>query len=143
MPDILQDFPIRKPARVVFEAITSPRGLDAWWTLSSAGQPRAGSEYTLGFGPGYDWRARVSRVVENSEFELEMIRSDADWDATRVGFLLEERDGATWVRFHHRGWKEANAHFRISAHCWALYLRILRRFLEHGERVEYERRLDV
>ena len=31
-----------------------------------------------------------------------------------------------WVRFHHCGWLTANEHFRISNHCWAMYLRILR-----------------
>jgi hypothetical protein len=34
-------------------------------------------------------------------------------------------------------------HYRTSCHCGALYLRILRRHLEHGESVPYERRLDV
>lgn len=37
----------------------------------------------------------------------------------------------------------ANDHFRTSSCCWAQYLRILRRFLEHGERVPYAERLDV
>ena len=49
----------------------------------------------------------------------------------------------TKVRFYHRGWPEANSHYRISCHCWALYLRILRRHIEHGESVPYEKRLDV
>jgi hypothetical protein len=31
----------------------------------------------------------------------------------------------------------------VSCFCWAMYLRILRRHLEYGEEVEYERRLDV
>jgi hypothetical protein len=34
-----------------------------------------------------------------------------------------------------RGWPEANGHYRTSCHCWALYLRILRRYLEFGETV--------
>jgi len=28
-------------------------------------------------------------------------------------------------------------------HCWAMYLRILGRHLEHGESVPFEKRLDV
>ncbi len=34
-------------------------------------------------------------------------------------------------------------HYRISCYCWAMYLRILKRYLEHGETVQYARRLDV
>jgi hypothetical protein len=32
---------------------------------------------------------------------------------------------------------------RISCHCWALYLRLLRRHLEFGESVPYDRRLEA
>jgi len=31
----------------------------------------------------------------------------------------------------------------VSCYCWAMYLRIMRRYLEHGESVPYERRLDA
>jgi hypothetical protein len=30
-----------------------------------------------------------------------------------------------------------------SCDCWAMYLLILRRYVEHGEQVAYEERLDV
>jgi len=102
-----------------------------------------GSEYELWFGPGYDWRAKVTRCAPGREFELELIKSDEDWTRTRVGLQLEDRGEGTWVRFHHAGWRSVNDHYRISCNCWALYLRILRRYLEHGELVPYEIRLDA
>ena len=72
-----------------------------------------------------------------------MVRADADWLDTRVGFRLDAQGDATIVRFHHTGWPSFNEHYRISCHCWAMYLRILRRYLEHGEFVPYENRLDA
>lgn len=144
MPDILQALPIRAPIERVYDAITTPVGLDEWWTLRSTGTAREGTDYTLYFGPEYDWRARVTRATAPSEFELEFTRADDDWRGTRLGFRLQPRDsGSTWLEFRHSGWPDANDHYRISSHCWAMYLRVLRRFLEHGEHVEYERRLDV
>jgi uncharacterized protein YndB with AHSA1/START domain len=141
--DILHDFPIKAPPDRVFRAVSTPEGLNTWWTKRSAGTPREGSVYELGFGPGYDWRARVIRCVPDSDFELEMVHADEDWTGTRVGVHLEVRDAGTWVRFAHMGWPSANEHYRISCTCWAMYLRILRRSLEHGELVPYENRLDV
>ncbi|MBI3448600.1 MAG: hypothetical protein HY049_06775 [Acidobacteria bacterium] len=47
------------------------------------------------------------------------------------------------MRFHHTGWPTANEHWRVSCYCWAMYLRLMRRFIEHGETVPYEDRLDV
>lgn len=142
MPDILNDFPIAADVARVFHAITTPEGLDAWWTVRASGAPRDGAEYELWFGPEYDWRARVTRCVDNAGFELLITSADADWTGTRVSFQLEQRpSGTTWVRFAHLGWPEANEHFRVSSHCWALYLRILRRWLEHGAVVAYDDRL--
>lgn len=143
MVDILHDFPIKAPINRVFWAVSTPEGLDEWWTKRSKGSPLLGSEYELWFGAEYDWRARVTRCTPDAEFEVEMTHADGDWIGTRVGFHLDAKDQHTWVRFYHTGWPGANEHYRISSCCWAMYLRILRRYLEHGETVPYEDRLDV
>src|SRR5690242_16617202 len=46
-----------------------------------------GGEYTLWFGPEYDWRAVVSRCVPETEFELELTKADEDWQRTRLGLF--------------------------------------------------------
>ena len=143
MADILQDFPIQAPPDRVFAAVSAPALLDEWWTLRSSGEPATGSTYDLDFGPGYQWQAVVTRSVPQSAFELTLTRADPDWLGTTVGFELSPAGSGTRVRFPHRGWPDANDHYRTSCHCWALYLRILRRHLEHGESVPYEERLDV
>ena len=130
MADILQDFHVAAPPERVFAAVSEPGLLDEWWTLRSSGAATAGAAYELDFGPGYQWRAEVTKSVPGVAFELRMAQSDADWRGTLVGFDLTATARGTQVRFHHRGWPEPNEHYRISCHCWALYLRILRRFLE-------------
>lgn len=122
MPDIFHDFAIKAPAQKVFQAISTPQGLGAWWTKRSSGEPKRGAEYELWFGPGFDWRAVVSRFVPAAEFELEMTKADEGWQGTRVAVDLEQKEGLTQVRFRHSGWPP-NEHFRISCYCWAMYLR--------------------
>jgi hypothetical protein len=68
--------------------------------------------------------------------------ANPNWKGTRVGFCLHGEQ-TTNVRFYHTGWPMANEHWRISCYCRAMYLRILRRYLEHGESVPYETRLDA
>ena len=143
MADILHHFPIQASLQQVFAAVSTPEGLDAWWTERSSGEPVEGGEYELWFGPEYDWRAVVSRCVPEAEFELEIIGADEDWLATRVGFVLEEKEGVTEVRFYHTGWPKANEHYSVSCYCWAMYLRLLRRYVVHGEVVAYKDRLDA
>ena len=141
--DILHDFPIIATPDRVFEGVSTPTELDRWWTEQCSGDPAEGAEYSLGFGPGYDWRATVTRCDPGAVFELRLTRADADWLGSLVGFELEEAGGGTQVRFYHRGWPEANEHYRTSCYCWAMYLRILKRYLEHGELVPYAKRLGV
>ncbi len=141
--DILHDFPIDAPPDPVFHAVTSPEGLDRWWTLSSSGTPDAVSEYALDFGPGYHWQARVSQVEWPRTIEWTMTAADADWTGTTLSLVLEATPTGTSVRFAHRGWPEVNAHYRTSVYCWAMYLRLLKRLVEHGEWVPYASRLNV
>jgi uncharacterized protein YndB with AHSA1/START domain len=143
MADIYHDFPIKAPRERVYEAVSTPRGLDAWWTKRSSGRAVVGEEYVLWFGPNHDWRGHVSRASAPVEFELEIVKADEDWLGTRVGFRLDGHGEQTQVRFHHVGWPDPNEHWRISSFCWAMYLRILRRALEFGEAVPYEARLDA
>ena len=143
MANIVQCFPISASLSRVFEAISTPAGLDAWWTKRSAGEPRQGAEYKLYFSDDNDWRAVVSRCVPQTEFELQLTNAHADWRGTRVGFILEEQYGITQVRFHHSGWPEENDHYQVSCYCWAMYLRLLKQHLEYGKFVPYEERLNA
>jgi uncharacterized protein YndB with AHSA1/START domain len=141
--DILCDLPIRAPRDRVFDAVSTPAGLDQWWTKTCTGRPAVGAEFTLTFGPEYNWRARATKCSAPSEFELQIEAADQDWLGTRVGFQLDDRPDGTRLRFYHTGWPHPNEHWRISCYCWPAYLRVLRRHLEHGEFVPYEQRLDV
>ena len=144
MADIIQQFTVRAPPPRVFHAMATPQGLTHWWTQTSNGKPQEGAEYQLNFGADYAWRARVTRFLPEAAFELEITQAHPDWMNTRVGCELRpEGRESTRVIFYHSGWPAANQHWRVSCYCWAMYLRILRRYLEHGESVPYEQRLDA
>jgi uncharacterized protein YndB with AHSA1/START domain len=143
MPDIIMQFPVKASAARVFQAVSTPQGLDTWWTKRSTGEPKLGAAYELHFGPGYDWRARVTRCAAPREFELQVGESHEDWVNSRVAFHLAEKGGTTTVHFSHTGWPSANEHWRSSVYCWAMYLRIMTRNIEHDESVPYEKRLNV
>lgn len=143
MADIFHHFIINTKVDQVFVEISSPLGLDRWWTKSSHGTPGMGQDYELNFGPDYIWSAVVSKYVRNKEFELTITTADGDWVNTKVGFSLDSKNGSTEVDFYHEGWPQKNEHYKISSYCWAMYLRVLKRFLEFGEEVPYEKRLTV
>ena len=142
MLHIRQDFQINASARKVFDAVSTSTGLDSWWTKTCTGSPAEGAEYSLGFGPEYDWHAVVTQCIPDSAFEIRLTKADADWQDSRVGFELTEESGSTMVKFQHVGWPEPNEHYWISCLCWTRYLELLKRYVEAGETVPYETRLD-
>jgi hypothetical protein len=86
----------------------------------------------------------VTRYEPDAAFELEMTEAHPDWMNTRVGCELRpEGRESTRVIFYHSGWPAASQHWRVSCYCWAMYLRVMRRYLEHGESVPYDQRLDI
>ena len=144
MPDIFHMFPIEASADKVFEGMSTARGLDNWWTKNSEATRTRGATYTLDFGPQYIWKAIVTKLDDNKEFELQMTEAHEDWLNTKIGFSLNDREhNVTEVNFYHIGWPTNNEHYKISCYCWAMYLRILKRYIEYGEQVPYEKRLSV
>ena len=143
MADIVFTFPIWASPERVFQAVSEPSQLDEWWSLKFSGRPILGEMYHLGFGPGYDWTAEVTACEAASTFELRLVDADTDWTDTVVRFGLSPREGGTSVTFTHGGWKNPNERYTTSSYCWAMYLRIMKRFIEHEERVAYENRLEV
>jgi uncharacterized protein YndB with AHSA1/START domain len=142
MADIFHQFTIQSSPEKVFEAISRSKGLDSWWTKTSSENPESGGIYTLYFSPGYEWKACVSKFKTDNLFALQFTEADEDWTGTRVGFSLNKKDGITLVDFYHTGWPILNDHFKISSFCWAMYLRLLKRYVEKSEQVEYEKRLE-
>ena len=117
LPDIPQDFPIEADAGSVFDAVSSVEGVDHWWTETCSGQARPGASFDLGFGPGYQWRAEVTKCIPRAQFELTLTPADPDWMGTQVGFELSPIPGGTQVRFYHRGcrWRTIIIGYRATA----------------------------
>jgi uncharacterized protein YndB with AHSA1/START domain len=142
MHDIHHYFQINCPIDKVFQGISDPEMIDQWWAVRSEGKAEKDGQYKLGFDIGYNWEAKVISYSSPTKFGLQIFKADNDWVNTTVLFELSPNgENQTNVHFHHTGWKEDNEHYRISNYCWAMYLRVLKRYLEHGEEVPYEDRL--
>lgn len=140
MPDILHRFTVAAPPERVAEMLLTPEGLNAWWTETARGRAARGARYDFGFGPQYQWAGTLVELEPGRKVVWEMVDADDDWRGTRVGCTLEPSGAGTTVDFFHTGWREANDHYRRTSYCWAMYLRLLKRHVEAGELVPYERR---
>lgn len=142
MPNVYHDFPVNGSLEAVYRCISTPEGLSTWWSKSAKGDPGIGNTYEFDFGPGYQWEAEIREYLPNQVFVLRMTLSDTDWDRTTVSFTLEPKGESVMLHFAHEGWPENNSHYRSSSYCWAMYLRCLKRYVEKGIKLDYEKRLD-
>lgn len=92
MFDIVHDLTIRAPMAKVFSGVSTPVGLDAWWTQSCKGDAAL---VKLGFGGNYFWMAAVTEFKQDETFALKITDAAADWVDTLVRFELESGVGAT------------------------------------------------
>lgn len=131
---------IKAPAEKVFDAVTLPGHLNNWWPLKSSGVPELGSAYNFNFTDQYDWYGKVSEVTKNQSFFIKMTESGDDWKPTTFGFVLEQKENGTYLRFSHTGWPEDNDHLKHSSFCWAMLLNGLKNYVEKGIVIPFEER---
>jgi uncharacterized protein YndB with AHSA1/START domain len=94
------------PARLVFEAWTTPALFKRWWAPRSMGMTllscemdvRVGGKYRLTFAPGMDFFGRYLEVVPPSRLVWTNEESGEDGPVTTVTF--EENDGKTRLVLH-------------------------------------------
>ena len=132
MPAIYHDLTVLAPPEEVFKAISTPDGLNAWWTAQAAGSPEMNNVYTFWFAPEYDWRGKVTACIPDQKFYWTIIEADEDWTGTTIGFDLIIKTAQTLVRFSHTDWKTVNDHFRRTSYCWAIYLNGLKKYVEES-----------
>jgi len=139
---IFHDLTIEMTVEEVFAAITTPKGLNSWWTKKASGQPKIGEKYQFYFDPEV-WNAKVVLCQPDQMICFEMIQTDTDWEGTQLRFTLTAAETGTFLRFEHVGWKGINDHFRRTSYCWAIYLNGLKKYLEKGIVMPYEERSQV
>lgn len=140
MHNIYHFFTIKATVGEIFDAIVTPPGLNNWWTKECWGAPELGGKYRFYFTPEYDWKCEVIEFVPDKLIEWKMTEADEDWTGTRLRFELEQRDGAVAIHFQHTGWPVLNEHFRRSNTCWALLFSGLKKLVEKGEIIPFEKR---
>jgi uncharacterized protein YndB with AHSA1/START domain len=133
MPTIYHDFTINANPERVFETVSTPYGLDNWWTQRSSGKQEIGSVFNLHFTDEYNWFAEVSILKHNHQIEFSMTKAMEEWMPTSFGFILnEEKQGITSVQFYHKNWSTESKEFRVASYCWANLLRQMKQYLEQG-----------
>jgi uncharacterized protein YndB with AHSA1/START domain len=96
------------PARLVFEAWTTPELLKRWWAPKSTGvsllsceaDVRVGGRYRFEFGHGDSTMEFFGRYVEVTPYARLVWTNEESADGAVTTMTFEEKDGRTLLTFH-------------------------------------------
>jgi uncharacterized protein YndB with AHSA1/START domain len=128
---------IEAPAETVYEAITTQKGLQGWWTPDTVAKPEVGSIARFDFGPNYCKEMKIEELKPYSKVKWLCLKAHEEWVGTTLNFELEPHAKGTILLFHHDGWKDSTPEFASCSYAWALFFRSLKLLCETGKGLPY------
>lgn len=133
MPNIKHYLSISSPVDKVYRAVTEQEGLAGWWTLETRAKPEVGFINEFKFGEKYLNKMRITEIQPNKRVSWLCIVGDKEWVGTKFIFDLEEKDGATILRFAQNDWKDETDFFASCNFRWGFYMQSLKNYCETGK----------
>lgn len=126
--------------RVVYQALTSKKGLSETWTQQCNVANEKGSISVFEFGDESPTKFRIEELISNKEIRWFCIESDPEWVGTTVIFELEEKNSNTSVTLKQKNWKEITEFYRWCNYNWGFFLYSLKRYCEEGKGIPFQKR---
>ena len=154
MPTIRHELIIGVPAEKAYDAITSQKGLSAWWTPDTIAKAEVSSIARFTFGT-YFKEMKIVALRSPELVKWICISGDDEWIGTTLSFKLESGDNRTLLNSHpetrgqmeqqnttnsltllifqHDDWKEYTPMYAECNYTWGQFLRSLKLFCETGK----------
>ena len=119
-------------ANKVYNAISTPEGIQGWWTVDTIIVPEVGGMAEFIFGEKYHNKMEITDLQPDKRVAWHCVEGDQEWIGTDFTFELEGKDDHTLLRFGHNNWKSQTDFF---AHCnfqWGRYMISLKKYCETG-----------
>ncbi len=129
---------VRAPRESVYDALTTARGLDAWFTTGSEVDPRVGGELVwrwADWGPDRYTGEDRGPVLEARRPERYVFGWQEKLGGTTVEVDFEEHADGTVVRLREHGYPDTPEAWRQFVSCatgWGEALTLLKFYVEHG-----------
>ena len=133
MANIKHNVKINSSPHSVFEAITTEKGLRGWWTTGTTAKPHKGFINHFQFGDTHFKKMKITELSNPTMVQWHCVAGDHEWIGTTVSFILEEKDGGTFLKFAHDNWTEESEYFGVCTYHWGRFLFSLKLLCETGK----------
>jgi uncharacterized protein YndB with AHSA1/START domain len=128
---------VHAPVTQVYQALSTPDGIGAWWDKQTATQTDRGLIFSHNPGPEHgEVQLLVVESIPNQRVEWECISQHpasspaSAWTGTHFHFDLEGRGAATAVVFRQTGYDESSPFFKFNQTAWGEVIENLKRVVE-------------
>lgn len=125
-------FHINSSQDEVFDALTNPTKLSAWYTSKVEGGNTQGDQLTFSFGE-MKFIAEIEELVHGEKLVWKGLQADVPVEGHRFIFELDRNGDKTRVRFTHEGYDEQDDSYANMNYSWGKYLESLRQFCQKGK----------
>jgi len=131
MADLKHRVEIKSSAEKVFQAITTKKGLESWWT-SDVEIDDVKKEYTFGFGRHSIFIImKVEKEVPGEYVGWKCYGELEEWMDTRLIFeILDGKAGVIELNFTHANWKSTDGSFSKCNTDWGHLMYYLKDYTE-------------
>ncbi|WP_143961277.1 SRPBCC family protein [Litoribacter populi] len=131
---------INAPREIVFEALTTQKGLSEVWTQKLKVKPQLNFLNEFDFEDGYATIMKVIEFEPDEKLIWHCVDSDPQWVDTTVEFNLSGEDGKTTVKLSHKHWGKTTDFYRWCNYNWGFFLYSLKQYCEEGEGIPFQKR---
>jgi uncharacterized protein YndB with AHSA1/START domain len=135
VPDICHALTIEASPEQVFDAVNSAEGNRAFWTDQTEYEGTEGSVAVFSFGPNAEtqFRFEVETVDRPTSLTWKCVGGPPEWQPTSIVWTFTPtQEGATHIRFEHRGWASADGELAACTYTWGRILTELDRYVRTG-----------
>ena len=133
MASIFHQIIIQAEKQVIFDAITTQKGLSSWWIKDCEALPEKGHVNTFKV-EGYPLnKMKITRFKANDKLTWKCIGGDKDWIGTKISFIIKEGNSGNILQFKHSKWKKKKGFFATCSFHWARHLIMLQYYCENGK----------
>ncbi len=133
MADILHGIGIKSSSlEKVYEALTTCKGLAAWWTEDTQGENIVGGTLKFRFDAG-GFDMKVLALNPATHVLWEVVDGPEEWVGTKISWDLKQQGDYISILFKHQGWREPDEFMHHCSTKWAVFLLSLKSLLETGE----------
>lgn len=140
------DLLLATPAEKVYEALTTQRGIEEWWTATSEVGTAVGELISIRFGPTFK-TMRIEVLRPNTEVRWHVTDAQLvapgltrtnEWIGTTIAFqLTPQPDYATRLTLEHIGLTPEVECYELCSQGWRQFLASLKRYVETGKGTPY------